>query len=65
MVKTADNKTVVLLQHPTGYPQAGVHIGVQYREIDTNLDEGDVLVRNLYISLDPCKVNYFVHNEEC
>ncbi|KAK3829105.1 MAG: hypothetical protein J3Q66DRAFT_324355 [Benniella sp.] len=53
MVKTADNKTVVLLQHPTGYPQAGVHIGVQYREIDTTLNEGDVLVRNLYISLDP------------
>lgn len=64
MVKITNNKTVVLLQYPTGYPEAGVHVGVQHREIDTALNEGDVLVRNLYISLDPCMANCFVHNEK-
>ncbi|KAG0236030.1 hypothetical protein BGX31_004089 [Mortierella sp. GBA43] len=53
MTNTIDNKTVVLLQHPTGYPKAGVDIGVQQKQLDTRLNDGDVLLRNLYISLDP------------
>ncbi|KAF9346758.1 hypothetical protein BGX26_001724 [Mortierella sp. AD094] len=47
-----NNKAVVLLQHPTDYPVDGVHFGIQYRSIDTHLNEGDVL-RNLYVSVDP------------
>lgn len=55
MTNAGNNTTVVLLQHPTGQPKTGVHIGVQHKELDTHLNEGDVLVRNLYVSVDPCK----------
>ncbi|KAF9358046.1 hypothetical protein BGX26_002567 [Mortierella sp. AD094] len=49
----ANNKSVVLLQHPTDYAVAGVHVGVQHKELNTRLNEGDILLRNLYVSVDP------------
>ena len=55
MVSVANNKTVVLLQRPTGHAVAGVHVGVKHKELDTSLNEGDILVRNIYVSVDPCK----------
>ncbi|KAK3824734.1 MAG: hypothetical protein J3Q66DRAFT_435965 [Benniella sp.] len=53
MVSIANNKTVVLLQRPTGHAVAGVHVGVKHKELDTSLNEGDILVRNIYVSVDP------------
>ncbi|KAG0196629.1 hypothetical protein BGX28_009910 [Mortierella sp. GBA30] len=47
------NKSVVLLKYPTEYPVAGEHIGVQHKEFHSDLLDGQVLLRNLYVSLDP------------
>ncbi|KAF9358055.1 hypothetical protein BGX26_002576 [Mortierella sp. AD094] len=52
MVKLS-NKSVVLLQSPEEYPIPGVHLGVESKELDDELSEGELLTRNLYISLDP------------
>lgn len=54
MVNLVNNKAVVLLQRPTGYAVAGVHVGVKHKELDASLNDGDILVRNLYVSVDPC-----------
>ncbi|KAF9115720.1 hypothetical protein BGX27_006667 [Mortierella sp. AM989] len=47
------NKSVVMLQYPAGSIAAGVHVGIQNKELNTNLSEGDILLRNLYVSIDP------------
>ncbi|GJJ72233.1 hypothetical protein EMPS_04590 [Entomortierella parvispora] len=47
------NKSVIFLKHPTEYPVAGEHFEVQTKELHANLKDKDVLLRNLYISLDP------------
>ncbi|KAG0367356.1 hypothetical protein BGZ54_003985 [Gamsiella multidivaricata] len=47
------NKSVVFLKHPTEYPVPGEHFAVQTHELNVDLKDGDVLLRNLFISLDP------------
>ncbi|KAF9581174.1 hypothetical protein BGW38_001904 [Lunasporangiospora selenospora] len=47
------NKSVIFLNHPTGFPVVGQDFAVQSRELEVNLQPNDVLVKNLYISLDP------------
>ncbi|KAG0208760.1 hypothetical protein BGX28_000381 [Mortierella sp. GBA30] len=47
------NKSVIFLKYPTEYPVVGEHFAVQKTELNTQLNENDVLLRNLYISLDP------------
>ncbi|KAK3813684.1 MAG: hypothetical protein JOS17DRAFT_453213 [Linnemannia elongata] len=47
------NKSAVLLKYPTEYPVIGEHIGVQTKELNVELKDKDVLLRNLYFSLDP------------
>ncbi|KAG0310466.1 hypothetical protein BGZ99_000365 [Dissophora globulifera] len=47
------NKSVIFLASPTEYPVPGEHFAVETRELNAELKENDVLVRNLYLSLDP------------
>ncbi|KAF8938366.1 hypothetical protein EDD21DRAFT_439991 [Dissophora ornata] len=47
------NKSVIFLKYPTGFPVAGEHFEVQTHELKADLKDKDVLVRNLFISLDP------------
>ncbi|KAG0340022.1 hypothetical protein BG004_006580 [Podila humilis] len=47
------NKCVIFLKHPTEFPVVGEHFEVQTRELNVTLAAGDVLLRNLVISLDP------------
>ncbi|KAF9345420.1 hypothetical protein BGX34_004783, partial [Mortierella sp. NVP85] len=47
------NKSVVFLKHPTDYPVPGEHFAVQTHDLKADLKDNDVLVRNLFISLDP------------
>lgn len=59
MVKT-NNKAVVFLKSPEEYPVPGEHFAfVDARESDLELNEDEVLTRNIYISLDPCKLFNF------
>lgn len=53
------NKSAVFLKYPTEYPVTGEHIEVQSRELTVELKDNDVLLRNLYFSLDPCMPLYF------
>lgn len=52
------NNSVIFLKHPTEFPVPGEHFAVQTRELKADLKENDVLLRNLFISLDPCKYSY-------
>ncbi|KAF9099636.1 hypothetical protein BGX29_007020 [Mortierella sp. GBA35] len=52
MVNTK-NKSVIFLKRPDGYPVAGEHFVLQPTELAPTLNEGDILTRNLYLSLDP------------
>ncbi|KAF8976817.1 hypothetical protein BGZ46_007927 [Entomortierella lignicola] len=47
------NKSVIFLKAPEEYPIPGEHFAVQSNDLQVDLKEGDVLLRNLYISLDP------------
>ncbi|KAF9119654.1 hypothetical protein BG015_006271, partial [Linnemannia schmuckeri] len=47
------NKSAVFLKYPTEYPVVGEHIEVQSKEFTVDLKDNDVLLRNLYFSLDP------------
>jgi len=47
------NKSVIFLKHPTEFPVVGEHIEVQTKELNVTLQPNDVLVKNLFISLDP------------
>ncbi|KAI1312600.1 hypothetical protein EDD11_002946 [Mortierella claussenii] len=47
------NKSVIFLKHPTEYPVPGEHFAVETKELHADLKANDVLVRNLFISLDP------------
>ncbi|KAF9367401.1 hypothetical protein BGX21_007446, partial [Mortierella sp. AD011] len=47
------NKSVVFLESPKEYPIPGVHLKVESKVLDDELNEGELLTRNLYISLDP------------
>ncbi|KAG0004283.1 hypothetical protein BGZ79_009773 [Entomortierella chlamydospora] len=47
------NKSVTFLKYPQEYPVPGEHFAVETNELHVELKEGDVLLRNLYISLDP------------
>jgi len=60
MVK-ADNKAVIYRKVPDEYPIPGEHLVVESKELDENLGENEVLTRNLYFSLDPCKVTPPIH----
>ncbi|KAF9426315.1 hypothetical protein BGZ76_002816 [Entomortierella beljakovae] len=51
MVKS--NKSVVFIKHVEGPVTARTHVDVQHKDINTQLGEGDILLRNLYVSLDP------------
>ncbi|KAG0050771.1 hypothetical protein BGZ83_004460 [Gryganskiella cystojenkinii] len=51
--KMVQNKSVVFLNYPTEFPVEGEHLEVQTKELNTDLKANDVLLRNLYISLDP------------
>lgn len=57
------NKQVVFLSRPTGFPVAGEHLGVQTTQVDAVLEENDILLRNLYVSADPCK--FFISCDLC
>lgn len=48
------NKSAVFLKYPTEFPVIGEHIEVQTKELNVELKDKDVLLRNLYFSLDPC-----------
>lgn len=48
------NKSAIFLKYPTEYPVAGEHIDIQSKELTVELEDNDVLLRNLYFSLDPC-----------
>ncbi|KAF9903021.1 hypothetical protein EC991_004272 [Linnemannia zychae] len=47
------NKSAVFLKYPTEYPVTGEHMEIQSKELTAELKENDVLLRNLYFSLDP------------
>ncbi|KAF9339875.1 hypothetical protein BGZ91_004387 [Linnemannia elongata] len=47
------NKSAVFLKYPTEFPVIGEHIEVQTKELNVELKDKDVLLRNLYFSLDP------------
>ncbi|KAG0314784.1 hypothetical protein BGZ99_007852 [Dissophora globulifera] len=47
------NKSVIFLASPTEYPVPGKHFAVETRKLNTELKENDVLIRNLFLSLDP------------
>ncbi|KAF9394664.1 hypothetical protein CPC16_010681 [Podila verticillata] len=47
------NKSVIFLKHPTEFPVVGEHFEVQTKELNVTLQPSDVLVKNLFISLDP------------
>ncbi|KAF9572311.1 hypothetical protein EC968_010035 [Mortierella alpina] len=47
------NKSVVFLKHPSEFPVVGEHFAVQSKDLNADLKENDVLLRNLFISLDP------------
>jgi NADPH-dependent curcumin reductase CurA len=53
------NKSAVFLKYPTEYPVVGEHIEVQTKELTVDLKDNDVLLRNLYFSLDPCASSSF------
>ncbi|KAF9179742.1 hypothetical protein BGZ51_006566 [Haplosporangium sp. Z 767] len=47
------NKSVIFLKHPTEFPVPGEHFDVQTKDLTVNLSAKDVLLRNLYVSVDP------------
>ncbi|KAF9912999.1 hypothetical protein EC991_005867 [Linnemannia zychae] len=47
------NKSAIFLKYPTEYPIPGEDIEIQTKELTVNLKDKDVLVRNIYFSLDP------------
>ncbi|KAG0290586.1 hypothetical protein BGZ96_005953 [Linnemannia gamsii] len=47
------NKSAIFLKYPTEYPVAGEHLEIQNKELTVDLKDNDVLLRNLYFSLDP------------
>ncbi|KAF9320162.1 hypothetical protein BG006_002858 [Podila minutissima] len=49
----SSNKQIVLLSHPTGFPIAGEHLGVHTTQLNTILEEDEILLRNLFVSVDP------------
>ncbi|KAG0208761.1 hypothetical protein BGX28_000382 [Mortierella sp. GBA30] len=61
MVKLS-NKAVIFLKHPTEYPVEGEHFEVQSLDVNDNLHENDVLLRNLFLSMDPCKCIMTIFN---
>jgi len=50
------NKSIIFAKKPEDYPVAGEHFLLQHTEDTQDLNEGDFLRRNLYLSLDPCKI---------
>ncbi|KAF9439367.1 hypothetical protein BGZ76_000028 [Entomortierella beljakovae] len=47
------NKSIRFLKYPTEYPIPGEDFALETRELNAELKENDVLLRNLVISLDP------------
>ncbi|KAG0347032.1 hypothetical protein BG004_000257 [Podila humilis] len=47
------NKQVLYLEQPTNFPVPGKHLGVQTTTLDAQLEENEVLLRNLVVSVDP------------
>ncbi|KAF8939718.1 hypothetical protein EDD21DRAFT_369669 [Dissophora ornata] len=48
------NTSIIYLKHPTEFPVVGEHMGVQTnKDFNPVLKDGEVLTRNLVISLDP------------
>lgn len=49
------NKSLVYKAVPTGLPEMGKHLAVETSDFDADskLDDGSILVKILYISLDP------------
>ncbi|KAG0277664.1 hypothetical protein BGZ95_005554 [Linnemannia exigua] len=52
MVNTK-NKSVIFMKRPDDYPIVGEHFVLQHTDLVAELEEGDILTRNLYLSLDP------------
>ncbi|KAF9289816.1 hypothetical protein BGZ68_008539 [Mortierella alpina] len=48
-----DNKSVVFLNQPTDYPIADEHLGVKNEKLTVDLKNGQILLRNLFVSYDP------------
>ncbi|KAF9179741.1 hypothetical protein BGZ50_006705 [Haplosporangium sp. Z 11] len=48
-----NNKAIVFLKHPTEYPIEGTHFEVRSLKVNKDLQDNDVLLRNIYLSLDP------------
>ncbi|KAG0006702.1 hypothetical protein BGZ65_004947 [Modicella reniformis] len=46
-------KAVVYRKIPDEYPLPGEHLVVESKELDENLNENELITRNLYFSLDP------------
>ncbi|KAG0347031.1 hypothetical protein BG004_000256 [Podila humilis] len=49
----SSNKQVLYLEQPTDFPAPGKHLGVQTTTLDAQLEENEVLLRNLVVSIDP------------
>lgn len=55
-----NNKQVVFLGQPTDFPIVCEHLGVQTVQVDSDFNENDILLRNLYVSVDPCESSFFI-----
>lgn len=55
MAPLTSNQTVVFRKFPTGYAVAGEHLNSETRELSPELQEGEILTRNLFLSIDPGK----------
>ncbi|KAF9577417.1 hypothetical protein BGW38_007382, partial [Lunasporangiospora selenospora] len=47
------NKSVIFVKQPKGFPVAGEHLAVKNGTREVNLKEGELLLRNLFVSVDP------------
>ncbi|KAF9114015.1 hypothetical protein BGX27_000281, partial [Mortierella sp. AM989] len=47
------NKSVTFLKYPSEYPIPGEDFALETKELQVDLKDNDVLLRNLFISLDP------------
>lgn len=53
-INMVQNKSVIFLKRPEGFPVPGEHFAVQSSEFNPVLKEGEMATRNLDLSLDPC-----------
>ncbi|KAF9577068.1 hypothetical protein BGW38_007965 [Lunasporangiospora selenospora] len=51
--KNYQNKSVIFVKHPQGLPLPGQHLAVKNDTQEVDLKEGELLLRNLLVSVDP------------